>query len=184
MTNKLLSLGVVAALSIGLSAEVRSATLHQLNFGTFAPSSAVGGNIQTATSFTVGGVTSTFGSGVFSSFPPLTNIGNLSFTVGDDTSLDITNPTFGDFTSTSVQSVVSAPPNRLIVARGNWTPGSGVTGGAHLETGDFDFFLTQHSPWGTISATASFLATPEPATLGLMALGLFGAGFAGRRRRN
>jgi hypothetical protein len=47
-----------------------------------------------------------------------------------------------------------------------WTWGSGATAGS---------FTLQ------VGAAA---ATPEPATLGLMVLGLLGAGFVGRKRRN
>jgi hypothetical protein len=47
-----------------------------------------------------------------------------------------------------------------------WTWGSGVNAGS---------FTLQIGPTG---------AAPEPATLGLMVLGLLGAGFAGRKRRH
>jgi hypothetical protein len=36
----------------------------------------------------------------------------------------------------------------------------------------------------SVSVSAQEVGAPEPATLGLMALGLLGAGFAGRKRSN
>jgi len=70
----------------------------------------------------------------------------------------------------------------------NHTVMSGHDEAVHSGLPLFNFYEVS-APTGTVllaavSGTKAQVSVPEPATLGLMVLGLLGAGFAGRRRRN
>jgi hypothetical protein len=83
------------------------------------------GNINTATSFTIGSLTSTpANTGLFVGMPTQTFISNIPFSLTSPTSLSFGNAVFGSFTSTSIVEATNIPGSIAIYALGNWTPGT------------------------------------------------------------
>ena len=75
--------------------------------------------------------------------------------------------------------IVAGPTNASTNSTMRWNlnnVGQSGSGASNVGFGWLPFFGSD--------ATPAFAVAPEPATLGLMVLGLLGAGFAGRRRRN
>lgn len=148
------------------------------------------GNINTATAFMIGDLTSTTDNeGVFFGMPAQ-GFGSVSFNTTIPTSLDFGNSVFGHFASSSITEIANDPGAVAFFVVGQWTPGTfgSVTGGPF--SAEFTISLDQtpaHNGLIADSATFALPATtpiPEPSSLllgltGLAALALI----YGHRRR-
>lgn len=164
-------------------------------FIALSPSTANGspnGNINTATTFTIGDWTSSFvNSGVLAGMPMQTfgtiplnlNVGN-SFTFG--------NSVFGTFQSSTILNQHGAPGFENVLISGAWTPGSfgGLMGQGPFPA-QVSIAFTQIPPNnGSISvsgtfATPPFVEIPEPSTIVMALMGLVaGVGSSRLRRRS
>lgn len=132
------------------------------------------GNINTATSFTFGSLTTTsVDTGVFAGMPAQTWA--VSFMPSNPAGLTFGNSLFGTFTSTSITETSNSPGEVSFAVVGNWTAGTVSTQSGTFPA-VFTISLTQ-TPWGSglISFSASFATpdpTPEPSSIVLVLSGL------------
>jgi len=198
MTNKAKILGVVA-LAIFLSARagaqsVPVGTQAFIDFGTPMADGSPTGNINTATAFVIGDLTSdNNNTGVFSGMASQ-SFGPISLNTTNPNSVMFGNGVFGHFASTAlVEDNATLPGFLNLVFKGNWTPGSqgGVTGGPFSAEMSITFTQSPAGAGGTISDSAVFetpapsSAVPEPSSLGMLLAGLAGVVVSDllRRRR-
>lgn len=161
------------------------------DIGTPAAGGSPTGNINTATSFTIGELISTgANTGVFNGMPTQV-FGSDTFTLGANGSFSITSAVFGTFTSTSIVEASNVPGVVGIYVLGEYTPGSYVTGfgsGPFLASVTLSFTQTPAGAGGSISDSGTFSvpaapppsAAPEPASFVLLGLGA--VGMVGYRR--
>ena len=159
--------------------------------GTTTANGSPSGNINTATTFTLGDWVSTLvNTGIFAGMP-MQSFGNVPFNITIPTSLTFGNSVFGTFASTSIINEGGGPGFADFLVVGQWTPGSyGGLMGQGPFTADLSIALTQ-SPAGTgsISASGSFVETPsstipEPSSIVLALMGLAAGIGSYRLRRN
>ena len=185
--RNLVCISLVSALAMSLypTSDVQALPTGTQGFADIGTPTADAGNLSAATTFMMGDlVSTTANTGIFTGMPNQI-FGSVSFDTTMPGSLMFGNGVFGHFTSTSFTETFM-PRAVIIFALGEWTPGTqgGVTGGPFMS--DVTIAFTQ-TAGGAISDSATFAtpppsSVPEPATLGLMALGL-AVGLAGRRRR-
>ncbi len=154
------------------------------------------GDINSATSFTVGNmVSNTSNTGVFSGMTSQT-FGGVSFNTTSATSLSFTNSVFGSFTSTSIDEYTNKPGTVAFYVLGTWTPGTynsnntNFTGGPYDASFTISFTQTPSGAGGAISDSATFSippsgmpGVPEPASIVMGLTGLLIGGLAYRRHR-
>ena len=172
---------VLSALAICLSpaTAVGQTGVNSQSFGTLGPRMADGslsGNINTATNFSIGNLTSSpFGqSGYFVGMPQQ----NLQQITGQPVTYNTTIGTslsnfgslagaFGHFASTSITELTNTPGNVAFLIAGVWTPGTFFPLIREPLAGTLTVSWTQTPPnTGTLSASATFTTpagfTPQP----------------------
>lgn len=185
---------MILAICMAAATAVHATTIPETSVGfvTFAPSMADGstsGNINSATSFTLGDWSSTFASGVLTGMPSQ-SFGSVSFNTTIPTSLTFGNAVFGTFTSNSITVEPSFQGFLNLVVLGLWTPGTqgGLTVGPFEAQLDISFVQTPINS-GFIFATGIFATSgsviPEPPSivLGLTGLAAGVVVYQLRRRR-
>ena len=180
----------VGAICLALATAVHATTIDSQGFADIGSATANGsptGNINTATTFTIGNfISTTSHTGVFAGMPTQ-SFPSFSFNITNPTSLTFGNSVFGTFASIAITVVTNTPGFLNISVMGGWTPGTfgGVIGGPFASTLTFTF--TQNpSHSGAIGASAVFAAAiPEPPTvvMGLTGLAVGGMIYGLRRRR-
>jgi len=192
---KALQRALFASALLALSSGVIQANVINgtLGFADIGSPSAGTGNINTATTFTLGDLTSTTGTGDFTGLPTQ-DFGSISFDTAVGSSLSFTSSTFGTFTSTSITKISNAPGSVAFFILGTFASGSYAgypSPGATADSSSFTLGFTQ-TPAGTgaISDSATFsdppaplTGTPEPATLGLFGSAFVALGLIRRRRK-
>jgi hypothetical protein len=168
------------AICVALASGVQATTIGSQGFVDINAPAADGsptGNLNTATTFSIGlFVSTTSHTGVFTGMPTQL-FPAFSFNLTNPTSLIFGNSVFGTFASTAITVVTSLPGFLNISVLGNWTPGTfgGVTGGPFGSTLTFTF--TQDPVHrGPISAAATFsilpAVIPEPPSIVMGLTGL------------
>lgn len=150
------------------------------------------GNINTATTFTIGDLMSTSANAGYLAGMPKLDFGSVTFNSDDGSSLSFGDSFFGSFVSSSITEIQSGPGMVGFYVLGLYSGGTydpGIVG--DLASLTISFTQTP-SVTGVISDSASFAdppapepgSAPEPTTLTLMGSALVG-GFAlfQRRRR-
>jgi len=189
MTSKpvipwLASVAATAGLCLAATTGVLAATPSSVGIfdadGTEADGSEFG-NINTATSFTLGNFTTRVsGSGFFVGIGAQM-LGSVTFQPSAPTSIMFGNGVFGHFDSTSITQAVNMPMFRAFVVDGNWMPGTffnGMSLPADVPSMLTLTFTQIPAESGEVTAAGSFAANvttsaPEPSSL---ALGLAGLG--------
>ena len=182
----------VAALVVaaGFSA-AKADSVGSQGFADLGSPVAVGGNINTATQFTVGSlITNSASTGVFSGIPTQ-SFGSVSFDTTVGSSLSFGNSTFGNFASTSITEISNSAGQVSFYVLGNFTGGS-YTGtlSPNPAPASFTVSFTQ-TPAGTgaisDSSTLSIppvpSGVPEPSSIVLVGLGLASVGVVARRKK-
>jgi hypothetical protein len=195
----------VAGMAVAVAAILTQATSVQAGsvgtqgFADMGSPTVGGGDIFTATTFTIGDlVTTTAQTGAFDGlsrqdFGPVTF--TTDSTLGVDTSFAFGNSTFGYFSSEAIVPAGTGTGSVSFFIVGNWTPGSysGYKGLSGSYVTSFAISFNQPSGGGaisdsaTISVTAASVTTaavPEPSSivLGLTGIVVCGLGFGLRRR--
>jgi hypothetical protein len=177
--HRLLFAGIVLSLATGYSTQAGTVSGSQ-SFADAGTATADTGNINTATSFTIGDMVSTGSQeGAFIAYPPLTSFGSISFSLSNPVSFSFGNGSFGSFTSTSISEALSTPGSVEFYILGNYTPGSFVgIGPAQPASFTLGFEQTPAST-GSISDSGTFATPPapppgipEPASVVLVGIGL------------
>jgi hypothetical protein len=180
MIKRLSLAALLLTLAVGQAQAGSSGTQGFADIG--SPSVSPGADINTATTFNIGDLTTTTDqTGVFLGLPTQT-FGAVTFTVGSPTSLTISDAAFGSFTSTSITEPVNSPGVVAMYILGNYTGGTfdpTVSGTASLTIS----FTQTPAHTGSISDSGSFSippaappGVPEPSSL---LMGFIGAGIAG-----
>ncbi len=190
MIKSMLRFSFVAALMLAAGVANADSTGSQ-GFADLGTPAAVGGNINTATQFTVGSlITNSSSTGVFAGIPTQ-SFGSVSFDTTVGSSLSFGNSTFGNFASTSITEISNSAGQVSFYVLGNFTGGS-YTGtlSPNPAPASFTVSFTQ-TPAGTgaisDSSTLSIppvpSGVPEPSSIVLVGLGLASVGVVARRKK-
>jgi hypothetical protein len=188
-----------AGLAIALAAVLSQATnVHAGPVGTQGLADVGGptvdtGDINTATTFTIGDLLSTYShTGVFVGMTAQ-DFGPASFTTTSPTSFSFGNSVFGSFSSNVIMLAAEGPGTISYYIAGEYTPGSYVTGygsGPFAASLTISFTQTPPGPGGAISDSATFSvpptpppSIPEPASVVLGLTGILGCGLMHYLRR-
>jgi hypothetical protein len=181
-------LGLLAGLAAAGTAQAAvTATQGFSDTGTPLADGSASGDINTATTFTIGDLVSTSANTGDLAGMPSQNFGPVTFSLGSATSLTFSNAVFGTFASTSIVEATNVPGAVGFYVLGTYTPGtfSGGTGGPSSFTITFNQTPAHE---GSISDSATFAippapppGTPEPSTWAMMIIGFAGLGYAGFR---
>lgn len=184
--KEILPLALGLGLSVGLQAGSLGGTLGFVDIG--SPSCESTGSINTCTSFSIGNLYSTTGTGSFAGLPSQA-LGSVSFNTGNNDSLSFGDATLGNFNSDLIEIDSSSPGGVSYYIAGTFTCGT-YEGGCGVDASFVIDFTQVPANTGQISdsgvltipaATAPSGAAPEPGFMTLMGLGLAVAG-AFRRR--
>jgi hypothetical protein len=198
----LATLAVCLSLITNVQAAGPVATQSFADIGTTTAGGSASGDINTATSFTLGNLVTTSGNTGNLAGLPTQTFGAVSFNISTGTSLDFTSAAFGTFASTSITEATNVSGAVAFYVLGNYTitsssyaatnpSGGGATPGTYPAS--FTISLTQTPATnGQISASATFSVPPavnpipEPAgiVLGLTSLVMCGTAYRFRRRRS
>jgi len=175
----------IAAMAVG---SAQAGAVGSLAFADLGTASADTGNINTATTFGIGDLVSTSGSGVFAGLP-LQFFGPVSFSTSVGTSLSFSDAAFGSFSSTSISEVTNTPGFVTIYVLGNYTAGSYDAGASGAASFRISYTQTPVTT-GAISDSATFSippaggpSTPEPATVFGLISGVAAFAFVRLRRK-
>ena len=175
--------GIVLSLAAAVSAQAASVNGSQ-GFADIGTPTVDTGNINTATSLTIGDlITTTSQQGGFAGLPTQA-FGTVNFNLTSFTSLTFQNSTFGSFSSTSITKTPSTSGTVDLYVLGSFTPGTFFGGGSAQATSFTISFTQTPASTGSIS-DSSTLATPpatppgvvpEPASVALASIGLVPVG--------
>jgi hypothetical protein len=192
MMRRLLVPALLVACAVGTA---KAGPVGTLGFADIGTPTANTGDINTATSFTIGNLISTTAeTGIFAGPPPMLSqdFGSVTFSTGTPASFSLSNSVFGTFTSTSITEAVNSPGLVGFYILGTYTAGS-VDPGSGTNPASFTLSFTQTpASTGSISDSGSFSVppasppgVPEPATLVLGLTSIVGGGLFHliRRRR-
>jgi hypothetical protein len=167
--------------------DVRAGSVSTQGMGEVSAPEADGsttGDINTATSFTLGNLQSTTSqTGFFTGMASTQNFLDLNFTTTNGTSLSFGNDYFGHFASSSISVVTNVKGYVDISISGYYT--AGTFPGSHSGLANLNLSFTQVSPAGSISDSGTLSVVPEPAslTMGLTSIAVCGLICGLRRRR-
>jgi hypothetical protein len=189
MSIRIKLVAFAATLLLLTGAQSQAAYVGTLALVDIGSPTANSGNINTATSFTIGNLFSTVGTGVLAGEGGMA-FGAVTFTTTGTGSLSFGNASFGSFTSTSVLEFNnSAPGSASFYFVGILTPGTGDPGTATAASFTVGFTQTPAST-GQIGDSGTFSVppagapiVPEPASFAMVAIGLGGIFAVGRFRR-
>jgi hypothetical protein len=185
------------AVCLSMTTGVQAAPIGSQAFADIGSPTAGGsttGNINTATTFSIGNMISTASqTGIFAGMPTQT-FGAIPFSLASPTSLAFGNAVFGSFASTSITEATNIPGSIAIYVLGNWTPGTqgGQTGGPFSSSLTITFNQTPVGN-GSISDSSTFSVPPAPMpgvpepssiVMGLTSLVVGGVAYSYRRRRS
>ena len=183
---KINKIALVTLASIACTAAQAQSTLTFSDIG--SPAASPTGNINTATSFTLGEVINNAdGAGSFAGLGTQL-FGTVTFSTSSATSFHLNNPTFGTFDSTQIQLALAAPGTVKYNILGIYNSGSFDGGTTFNQPASYTITFTQ-SPisTGNIADSSIFsippVAVPEPGSLALLGMGV-GAAWVQFRRRN
>jgi len=190
--KRLLVPALLLACAVGTAKAGPIGTLGFSDIGTPTADGSPTGNINTATSFTIGELFSTTAEmGIFVGLGHQ-DFGAVSFSTLTPTSFSFSNSVFGTFTSTSISEAVNTPGVVAFYILGNYTAGT-VDPGTGTNPASFTLSFTQTPAFtGGISDSGTFAVppapppgVPEPATLVMGLTGIAGGGlfYLLRRRR-
>lgn len=147
------------------------------------------GNINTATTFIIGNLTSTGASiGYFTGLSTQV-FGPVAFDLSIGSSISFGNPTFGNFLSTSITEQTNTAGERSFLVLGNYTSGTfnpALTPNPAPASMTVSFTQTPAGT-GAISDSATLSippAVPEPSTLALAGIGVASALIVDQSRRH
>ncbi len=189
MTFRSLALAAAMLGSTALSANAAVVVATQ-GFADIGAPTVGGGDINSATSFSIGDLISTAANSGDLAGMPTQIFGPVSFNSTSGTSLmfGTAGGSFGMFASSSITEISNVAGAVAFYVLGNWTPGSfgGVTGGPFPSSLTISFTQTPAGASGTISNSATFSVPPsgvipELSTWAMMGIGFAALGFAGYR---
>lgn len=184
--KRLLVPALLFACVVGTAKAGPVGTLGFSDIGTPEAGGSPTGNINTATSFTIGELFSTTAeTGIFVGLGHQ-DFGSVTFSTLSPGSFAFSNSVFGSFTSTSITEAVNSPGVVAFYILGSYDPGtvdSGDSGKSY--TASFTLSFTQTPAFtGSISDSGSFSvnassppSVPEPTTLIMGLTSVVGGGF-------
>jgi hypothetical protein len=184
--KKFLTPLAIALFSVGA---MQASVIGTLSFADIGSPGSNTGDINTSTTFTIGNLFSTVGSGDLAGFPNEV-FGPVTFDKTVGSSLSFSSAAFGTFTSTSISEVVNIAGIVGFYILGAYTPGTYTSADGPGGPASFTISYTQTPPGnGGISDSSTFSippaappGTPEPATMALVGSALIGLAMIRRRK--